>query len=413
MSRPTAGPNATCGTLSLLVATAVALGGCGPRGHVEPPGPSPFSMEIREILATERSTPEYVEALSRLQEMGPEVDAVLVSLARDPSANTTARANALALLADRGSPAALPTLGAALLTEEIPRLRIAAVFGLTRLADTSLAAANLVKAAVSDPARSVRLNALQVLDIREVATMRRVIENDSDREVRAVAIQLVAIAESRAAPLARDRRGALRTTGTAEDPAIVFRPVRAEPVWGIATGDLRIELPQDRDIPLTASAEVVGNVVPAFFSPDRSRAVFEGEREIRVVDLSRREIVTTGPGIAPRPIPFTNEFVFLREQEGGRTAFADSTRVRYWVYRSDFTGRTPELVGEMTAILKPEIRGHYSPVRWMVVGETPEDFVLHGQNVSPFPLPAPIWGSGTEASPSGPPDRTSIPRGWW
>jgi HEAT repeat protein len=66
--------------------------------------------------------------------MGPEVDAVLVALARDPRARPVARANALVLLADRGSPIAFTTLQRALLTEEVEMLRSAAVLALQRLA---------------------------------------------------------------------------------------------------------------------------------------------------------------------------------------------------------------------------------------------------------------------------------------
>lgn len=390
MRQPISDRHAPGGALLLVAVAAVALVGCGPR-HMPEMGPAHFSVQIREILAAEWSTPEYYDALTRLEEMGTEVDAVLVQLARDPDANTTARANALLLLADRNSPAALAVLGRAILSEEIPRLRSAAVIGLNRLADTSALAASMIKTAVGDPARSVRLNALQALDIREVETLRAVLRTDRDREVRAVARQLVAIAESRGAPLAKDRRGVLRTTGTEADPSIVFRPARIESTAGYSTGDLRIELPSGPDIPLAANAEVVARVVPAFFSPDRARVVFEGGREITVVDLSTRERISLGPGIAPRPIPFTPEFVFLREHEQGRVEDGDATRIHYWVYRSSFSGEPPELVGEMTATVRPEVHGNYSPARWMVVSETPEGFVLRGENISPFPLPSPVW----------------------
>jgi hypothetical protein len=412
MRQPISVLQAPRGQWQLAMAAVVLLSGCGPRRVAEMSGPAQFSGQIREILDSDRSTPEYYEALSRLDAMGPELDAILVQLARDPSANTTARANALIFLADRNSPAALGALRRAILTEEIPRLRSAAVVGLSRLADTSQAAASMLKTAVTDPARSVRLNALQGLDIREVGTLRSVARLDRDREVRAIALQLVAIAESRGAPLDYDRRGALRTAGTDRDPVIVFRPVRIESVAGYATGDLRIELPNNSDIPLSQAAEVVGRVVPAFFSPDRSHVVFEGDREIRVVDLSAREIISLGPGIAPRPVPFTQDFVFLREHEDGRTEIDDGTRIHYWVYRSTFSAEPPELVGEMTATLRPGVRGNYSPARWAVVGETPEGFVLRGEGISPFPLPAPIWGAGPDQPAPSFFDPRDIFRGW-
>lgn len=413
MSRPFAGRHGRGNTPPLLVAAAVALAGCGTRTAPDGPTPARFSTQIHEILATERTAPEYYEALSRLEAMGPEVDAVLVALARDPAGNTTARSNALVLLADRNSPAALAALRRAILLEEIPRLRSAAVFGLNLLADTSVAAANMLKAAVGDPVRSVRLNALQALDIREVATMRSVIENDRDREVRAVAMQLVAIAESRGAPLRPDRRGALRTTGTEREPAIVFRPATIDSIGDYASGDLRVELPNDQDIALAQTAEVVAGVVPAFFSPDRSRVVYEADREIRTVDLESREIRVVGPGVAPRPVPFTNEFVFLREVEGGREEAQGGTRIEYEVYRSGFAGEPPQHEGDLMAVARPDVRGNYSPVRWMVVGEAPDGFWLRAHGLTPFPLPAPAWGAGSEPTSPGGSNNQDANRGWW
>lgn len=377
---------------ALAVALA-ALSGCGPRQPAEVPAPLQLSIHVRDMLAAEWSSPEYFEALGELEAMGPELDAVLVSLARDPAARTTARANALITLAERRSSAAVPVLSSVLLTEEIPKLRIAAVLGLHRLADTSATAASALKAALSDPSRSVRLNALQALDIRDVVLMREILENDPDRDVREVAMQLVALAESRGAPLASDRRGALRTTGGPSDPAIVFRAALIDSVGGYATGDLRVELPQSQDLPLASGAEVVAGVVPAFFSPDRARVVYESDREIRVMDLASREQRVVGPGIAPRLVPFTQHFVFVREQEDGRVAESDSTLVRYWVYRGAFDSDHTELVGELTAVLRSERFANYSPVRWMVVGESAGGFVLRGESVSTFPLPAPVWRS--------------------
>lgn len=391
------------GVWPLVAAVLAWLPGCATRGAPAPPQNALFSVHT---LAAERSSPEYLEALERLEQMGPEADALLVALARDPSVKTTARANALSLLAERESPAALAALSTALLTEEIPRLRSAAVLGLDRLADTSRVAANLIKTAVGDGSRAVRLNALQALEISEVETIRRVLESDGDREVRQVARQLVSLAESRGAPLAQDRRGAFRTTGGDTDPAIVFRPARLDSIAGHATGDLRIELPQGPDIPLTPAAEVVAGVVPAFFSPDRSRVVFERDREIHVVDLSTREVVSVGPGIAPRLIPFTEDFVYLREIPDGRLEESGSTSIRYRVYRSGFgPAAAPEPIGEIVARLRPELAGHYSPVRWMAVGESRDGFVLVGEGIRPFLLPAPgVWSPGSPGAPDLPPE---------
>lgn len=378
-----------------LAAVAIAsFPACAPQRSPEQPAPMRFFAEVREMLAIGEPSPEYYRARSRLANMGPEVDAVLVAIARDREAKPVARSNALMMLADRRSPAALPVLRRALLAGDSESQRAAAVLALQRMMPDTPEAVNLIRSAVGDPARAVRLNALQALDIRDVETIRAVLEEETDPDVRRVAIQLVSLAEARGAPLARDRRGALRTAGTETDPQIVFRPVSTDSITGIARGDLRVELPSGPDIALAPLAEVVAGVVPAYFSPDRSRVAYEVEREIRVVDLRSRAVRSLGRGIAPRPVPFTHDFVFLRPLLSTPRPSDGTTELTYAVYRASFDGDV-EHIGELQALARADQHGNYSPARWMVVGETPEGYVLRGEGISTFKLPAPVW------SPSG------------
>jgi hypothetical protein len=356
-------------------------------------------MEVRQILNHRETSPDYYRARSRIEQMGPEVDAVLVDLARDPEARILARSNALLLLADRNSPAAIPVLRRAILSEPDEEVRATAVLALQRLARDSDEAQNLIRAAVSDASRAVRLNALQGLDVRDMATLRALVADEPDREVRHVAVQLISIFESRGAPLAPDRRGALRTAGDGVDPQIVFRPVRADSISDLAVGDLRIELPNAQDIPLAPLAEVVGGVVPAFFAPDRSRVVFEIDREIRTVNLADRTVISLGAGIAPRVIPFSNDFIFLRPIADAGTEMEEGTELHYSVYRTAFDSTQPVLIGELTATARPDRHANYSPVRWMVVGESPTGFVLRGDGISTFSLSPPTTGLAPLAHP--------------
>ncbi len=367
----------------------LGLAACAPHRPPNVPAPVRFTMEVRQILNHRETSPDYYRARSRIEQMGPEVDAVLVDLARDPEARILARSNALLLLADRNSPAALPVLRRAILSEPDEEVRATAVLALQRLARDSDEAQNLIRAAVSDGSRAVRLNALQGLDVRDMATLRALVADEPDAEVRHVAVQLISIFESRGAPLAPDRRGALRTAGDGMDPQIVFRPVRADSISNLAVGDLRIELPNAQDIPLAPLAEVVGGVVPAFFAPDRSRAVFEIDREIRTVNLADRTVLSLGAGIAPRVVPFSNDFVFLRPITDAGTEMPEGTELHYSVYRATFDSTQPALIGELTATARPDRHANYSPVRWMVVGESPTGFVLRGDGISTFPLSPP------------------------
>lgn len=373
---------------SLMTAAAaiVALPACSTHRSPEQPAPVQLFAEVRSMLAVSEPSPEFYRARSELDEMGPEVEAVLAAIARDPENRPVARSNALMLLAERRSPATIPVARRILLGGERESLRAASVLALQRMLPDVPEAANLIRSAVSDRSRTVRLNALQALDVGDVELIRQVLESERDTEVRRVGLQLVSLAEARGAPLARDRRGAFRTAADENDPQIVFRPVRSDSLTQVYAGDLRLELPSGPDIPLAPMAEVVAGVVPAFFSPDRGRAVYEVDREIRVVDLRSREQRSLGPGIAPRLIPFSGDFVFLR------TASSDvrddgSTALTYQVWRGSFTGGS-EMIGEIQALARPERHGNYSPARWMVVGETQEGFVLRGDGLSTYRLPS-------------------------
>jgi hypothetical protein len=374
------------------VAFALVISGCSSNAMLELSSQQMLSREVRAVLGTSRVSPEYQQVRSRLEVMGPEVDGILVDLVEDTRARTDARADALVLLADRRSPLALPILSRALGYEN-ERLRSAAVLGLNRLAATSDDAIQLIRAATRDRSRTVRLNALQSLDISEVETIRALIERESDPEVLEIAFQLVSLAEARGAPLVHDRRGALRTAGDESDPQIVFRPSSIDSIARRSIGDLRLELPEGRDIPLAASAHVVREVVPAFFSPDRSAVVFEGEGQVQVLDIASRSIVGRGPGISPRLIPFTNSFVFLRQRL--LTPTPVGSEVVYDVFLSSFASEAVAMVGEVRATLRRDTHGGESPVRWMVVSDSGDGFELRAEGMQPFQLRPTVWVTGT------------------
>ena len=98
---------------------------------------------------------------------------------------------------------------------------------------------------------------------------------------------------------------------------------------------------------------------------------------------------TVGPGIAPRPGPFTDAFVYLREVPGSRQARGTATDLDYAVMRAPFAGGAESSVGTMHAVIRPERFGGASPARTMVVGEASEGFVLRGEGLSTYLLPGP------------------------
>ncbi len=332
--------------------------------------------------------------------MGQELEPVLVWLVNDRDADETVRTNALLLLADRGSPVAPLVLRRVLLTDPDENLRSSAVFGLQRFAVESPEAATAIRAAIDDPSRRVRMSVLQALDVEDVALIRALLAREEDPQVRSVARELVALAESRGAPLPREADGTYRTTpqGGAQ---IVFQPHWSDTLARVEVGSLWVETSRPRLLPLAQTVEAVNGVVPAFFSKDRNWVVYEAEREIRLRNLRNGEVRVLGPGIAPRVVPFTERFIYLEEVPGVRRSTAGGTEVTYEVVRAPFGTGSVERLGRLQVVARPERHGNASPARWMVIGETPEGFVLRGEGLRPFLLPIPF--------PASPPTRPTRP----
>jgi hypothetical protein len=272
-------------------------------------------------------------------------------------------------------------------------LRAASVRTLQRYAADSAGVRAALRSAVTDRSTRVRLNVLQRLDVEDAPLVRGLLARESDPQVRTIARQLLELLEARGAPLVRDPRGDLRSSGLENTPQIVFHPTTVDTAAGVEVGALWVELPGEASlVPLAQDVEVVDEVVPAFFDPGRAIIVYESGREVRVRDLRSGDSRSLGPGIAPRVIPFSEYIVFVREVPGGRRTDA----VDYEVVRASFSAGGPEVIGRLTARVSPELHRGASPVRWMVVGEGREGFVLRAPGVSPtFVLPGPF-----EAAPA-------------
>lgn len=359
------------------LATVLALPGCESLLRRTPPGqpgPPRLLVEVTRVLDVDEPSPAFYRRRARLEVMGPELDRVLAQLIEGRETKDNVRVNAVTLLADREGVGAAEVLRRVLASRGNDPLRAAAAAGLNRFAADSPAVKQAIRQALRDPSERVRLAALQGMDVEDVEFIRGMIPREENRQVRTVARQLLTLFEARGAPLLRDPRGDLRTTGDDSVPRIVFHP-NAEGPQGIRTGALWVELPgrAQQLVPLAPEVEVAGDVVPAFFDPQRRVVVFEGAGQIHVRDLRTGATRVVGPGIAPRPIPFTDRFVYL-----GRSSTGEG---EYTVFRSTFAGAAPEAIGTLSA--SPQA------ARTLVVGEGREGFVLRGQGVTPFVLPGP------------------------
>jgi len=363
--------------LAALLAT-LALPGCASLLRRTPPPTTPrLIAEVTRVLDVDDPSPGYYRQRARLEVMGPELDPVLAQLITAPDTKDNVRANAVTLLADREGANAATVLRGVLAGRGNETVRAAAAAGLQRFVADSPVVKEAIRAALRDPSERVRLAALQGMDVEDVAFIRAMVPREENRQVRAVARQLVTLFEARGAPLLRDPRGDLRTTGDDSVARIVFHPSTPDAAPS-RTGALWVEMPGGHTlVPLAPRVEVVADVVPAFFDPQRRVVVFEGDGQVQVRDLRSGATRTVGPGIAPRPIPFTDRFVFLRAAGGE----AGGGETEYTVLRSTFAGATPEPIGTLRATA--------AAARTVVVGEAADGFVLRGRGITPFVLPGP------------------------
>lgn len=380
---------------ALALAGLSVLGGCGLFNRTPPVpryGPPLLVNQVVRILNVEEPTPAYYRERIRLEGMGPELDAVLASLVQDESADDHVRANAAVLLADRAAPGTVDLLRRQLSASASDVLRAAAVRILQRYAADSAGARNALRAAAGDRSATVRLNVLQRLDVEDAPLVRSLLARETDPQVRTIARQLLELLEARGARLVRDARGNLRSSGRENTPQIVFHPTWADSVGGVEVGALWVELPGGASlVPLAQDVEVVDEVVPAFFDPNRSIIVYEAGREVRIRDLRSGETRALGPGMAPRVIPFTEYVVFVREVPGGRREDERGAVIEYEVMRASFSMGGPQPIGRLEARVRPAAHSGASPVRWMVVGEGRDGFVLRAPGVTPpFVLPGPF-----------------------
>jgi hypothetical protein len=372
---------------ALLLPVLLGLSACGIRApSLSVPSPGELTTRVRTLLSSDDRSLDFRRARVELEELGPDVDTALVSIAYDPAARGVVRANALLLLAERRAPDALAALQWALFNANDEVIREAAVLGLNRYVTESAEAQNAIRSAVADPSPRVRLNALQSLDVHDINAIRSLLRTERHPLVREIAVQYLAISESRGAPLLAEANGVFRTAGLEEQPRLVLHPDTADARFGYVRGELGVEWPGGEYLPLAYDVEMVHHVLPAFLSPDRSIAVIEAGRHIMLRDLDRREAVFLGAGLAPRAIPFSDAFVFLREQPEVRRAGGAPDRV-YEVYRATFNGSVPERLGEMRITISPNPEEPFSPVRWMAVGESPEGWVIKIDGTPVFQAP--------------------------
>jgi hypothetical protein len=317
----------------------------------------------------------------------------IVIAAEDGNAPSTVRANALLALARARADMYLGTFRDAL-DDPDPRIRATAVAAMREFLEVKAEAAQqIARIALGDPVAEVQAQALQLLGEGDVAALRSYLRGSPAPELANIARDLIAAAEERGAPLQRDSATGVLRRVSAHGRTIEFIPAARWDRWDAALGRVSIGSADGRTVATIDSIEVVGGVVPVFFSPDGTSIVYERQRDVFVRDLTTQQTRRLGAGIAPRPRPFTEEFIFLREQENGRVEQRERTLIRYDVLRAPFRGEVaPQSIGVISAMTSFAQRGGYSSARWARVQQRGDTFYLTADNMEELALPSPFGG---------------------
>lgn len=387
-------PPAAAALLWLLITACGGSRAAAPAGEAPAPTEPGPDASLVELLDTDVLSAERESRIRGRDSTADPLPRRLNQIARDPDAPPYARGNALLLL---GEFEAIGYLGAFALglRAEDARVRAAAATGLESLValepDRVLP---ILRRALRDEEPWVQARALQSLGAVDPDALRRYVPTAPTEELRQIARSLLQVAEERGAPLSPAMASGEAIPDTLARVSALGRRVRfitekRWPAWGLAAGRLEVAPPDGEFAEVAGAVEVVAGVVPAFLSPDERWLVYETAREIRVRDLRSGADRIVGPGVAPRVIPFSSSFVFLRatdEAPSGR----DETRLTYEVYRASLEGGAPESLGSLTATLSRQRFGNASPVRWMRVVEVSGEFFLEGERMDRFALPSPF-----------------------
>lgn len=385
----------------LLVAVNACAGStAAPRTVVEAPtDPSRWEGDARlyRMLSGYPITAEQRDSLTAYAGYaGSLMDELLAQAAEDAAAPSAVRANALFMLAERVAGLHLGVFRSAL-DDDDARVRATAAASMRQFSDRYPAEAlQIARMALLDPAPEVQAQALPIIGSSDVPLLRRYIEETEHAELRRVAQELVAVAEQRGAPLLGDTAtGVLRRT-TPHGFTVTFTPGTYWPQWDAAVGRVQVQGPGGVSFSVD-SIEAVRGVVPLFFSPEGTHAIYERARTIVVRDLSTGTERIVGPGVAPRIRPFAGDFVYLQEAAEGRTDLRDRTHIRYRVMRGSFTDPTvAEDLGALGAFSSYAAAGNYSPVRWMRVEDRGGYYYLAGDEIEQFALPDPFATAGAD-----------------
>jgi hypothetical protein len=360
---------------------------------VPDPASFPHDPALFGILSMEPGREQLDSLAAHESRVVYHVNDTLSTIAEDTAIHPLLRANAALLIGRRHDMKHFIILKP-LLDADDPRIRLAVVAAaqeyLPVLEGESL---TILRAALRDPEQAVQVRALEAIGDRDATALRDYLGSGPPPELASVAEGLLLAAEQRGAPLEPQQNGSLVRTGPG-GARLVYERQRFWPGSDLSAGTLDLVTPDGTRVVLGDSVEVARSVMPAFFSSDGMHIVFEEARTIRVHHVATGETESVGQGIAPRPLPFTEDFVYAVELEQATTEVRGQTRISYELKRAPFASAAPdeEPIGELTVTSSFGVSGGASPARWMRIVEDAGMFSLRGENVDPAQLPDPFGG---------------------
>jgi hypothetical protein len=349
--------------------------------------------EIAPILVRTQVDQAFWDAVERVDlRLGHETFVERVSAAAEDTANPwLVRVNALRVLAQRGATGELPVYTEAI-NDKDERIRLAAVTAMREfLTLREHVAVEILEAALHDSSPRVVSAALQMYGDRDPVPLRELVARNKDRDIQKIATDLIRAAEERGAPLARkDTLGTLERISAA-GPSLTYRPTRRWPQWNASVGDVYVTAPKSKKAVLIASSvEVVNDVVPAFFTNDGVKLIYEQNRQVHARILATGKDTVIANGIAPRVLPFSNDVIYMTEVPAKRTETPNSVGLKYEVWKIPAAGGQATSIGQLNSIALNELNGNYATVRWSRIREQEGTFTLSGQMIDPFTLPSPF-----------------------
>lgn len=362
---------------------AVVLQACTGRAAEVTSQPVDPADRLTAILATDITHRQDSLYNAFVAEHASQLPVLLPDLALDSAAPPLARANAVLRMGQQGMPRF--DVYSRTMADADPRVRGATLGVVGPLATRSPSSAVPILArGLTDPVMGIQAKALQELRDRDLELLRWYIDTDPPQELAEIALATVRFAEARGAPLSPGPDGTLRRVAPA-GVELVLRPDTLWPQWDALMGTLSAAPEDGMARTLADSVEAVAGIIPAVVDASGRYVALETARRIEVHDLVTGAVRAIGPGLAPRPMPFTPDFLYFQRLPGTRGPL----ELRYEVVRQAFGEGAGMVFDTVIVAARPGLRGGLSPLRWVRVHDRGTRFVLHTDGLHNHVLPSP------------------------